>query len=297
MTVLATQRLLGPAWEELGDVELGELREARPGVRALIVTNETVDDAVLDRLPNLQIVANYGVGYDRVDVEACIRRGVVVTNTPGVLDAATADLAWALILATRRRVAEGDRIVRRGEWTGGWASGVLAQDVTGATLGIVGFGRIGSAVARRAQGFDLRILYTRRTDDGGEGYRELDDLLREADVVTIHVPSTPETRGLIDVRRLGLLKDGATLVNTARGEIVDEEALVQELVSGRIRAGLDVFVHEPHVPEALLDLDNVVLAPHLGSATIETRHAMTKLVVDNVLAVLRGEPPLTPVSA
>jgi glyoxylate reductase len=266
-------------------------------VRALIVTNETVDDAVLDRLPNLQIVANYGVGYDRVDVEACIRRGVVVTNTPGVLDAATADLAWALILATRRRVVEGDRIVRRGEWTGGWASGVLAQDVTGATLGIVGFGRIGSAVARRAQGFDLRILYTRRTDDGGEGYRELDDLLREADVVTIHVPSTPETRGLIDVRRLGLLKDGATLVNTARGEIVDEEALVQELVSGRIRAGLDVFVHEPHVPEALLDLDNVVLAPHLGSATIETRHAMTKLVVDNVLAVLRGEPPLTPVSA
>jgi glyoxylate reductase len=162
----------------------------------------------------------------------------------------------------------------------------------------VGLGRIGQAVARRASGFDLRVLYTRRTgadSDLGE-YRVLDDLLREADVVTIHAPRTPETEGLIDARRLALLRDGACLVNTARGEIVDEEALLRELASGRIRAGLDVFVHEPQVPEPLLDLPNVVLTPHLGSATRQAREAMTRLVVDNVLAFERGEPLLTPVT-
>jgi glyoxylate reductase len=187
--------------------------------------------------------------------------------------------------------------VRGGGWTGAWSDGALSDDVTGSTLGIVGLGRIGSAVARRARGFDLRILYTRRhpvETELGE-FRELDDLLAEADIVTVHVPLTPETECLLDARRLALLRDGTCLVNTARGEIVDEPALVAELVSGRIRAGLDVFANEPHVPPELLDLPNVVLTPHLGSATRRTREAMTRLVVDNLLAVERGEPPLTPV--
>jgi glyoxylate reductase len=214
-----------------------------------------------------------------------------VTNTPGVLDAATADLTWALILATRRRVVEGDRRVRAGEWKGSWADGFLAEEVSGSTLGIVGLGRIGQAVARRAEGFDLRVLSARR-----QGGTPLDELLAESDIVTIHAPLTPDTRGLIDAHRLALLADGSCLVNTARGEIVDESALVAELVSGRIRAGLDVFANEPHVPEELLSLPNVVLTPHLGSGTRQTREAMTRTVVDNILAFERGEPLLTPVS-
>ena len=275
---------------------LADLVAPQEGVEGLIVANEAVP---LDLLPALRVVANYGVGYDRVDVAACTARGVVVTNTPGVLDEATADLAFALILAVRRQVVDGDRVVRSGGWSGSWSEGGLAEEVSGSTLGIVGLGRIGSAVARRARGFDMRVLYTRRLradSDLGE-WRALDDLLAEADVVSLHVPRTPETNGLLDGRRLALLRDGATLVNTARGEIVDERALVRELVSGRISAGLDVFVHEPEVPAELLDLPNVVLTPHIGSATRQTREAMTRLVVDNVLAVERGEPPLTPVDA
>ena len=186
----------------------------------------------------------------------------------------------------------------RGEWGSRWTHGLVAEELTGSTLGIVGLGRIGQAVARRAQGFELRVLYTQRTrieTDLAE-YRELDALLAESDVVSIHTPLTPETSGLIDARRLALLRDGASLVNTARGEIVDEAALVAELVSGRLRAGLDVFAHEPHVPAELLSLPNVVLTPHLGSGTRQTREAMTRIVVDNVLAFERGEPLLTPVT-
>ena len=253
----------------------------------------------LDLLPSLRVVANFGVGYDRIDVAACAARGVVVTNTPGVLDDATADLAFALLLAVRRRIVDGDRFVRSGGWSGSWSEGGLAEEVSGSTLGIAGLGRIGSAVARRARGFDMRVLYTRRLradSDLGE-WRALDDLLAEADVVSVHVPLTPETEGLLDARRLALLRDGATLVNTARGEIVDEPALVRELVSGRISAGLDVFAHEPEVPAELLELPNVVLTPHIGSASRQTREAMTRLAVDNVLAVGRGDPPLTPVTA
>lgn len=298
MKVLSTRRYPGPAWDELGDVEIAPLRSLgrpRPDVEALVVANEPVP---LQLLPSLRVVANFGVGYDRIDVAACSERGVVVTNTPGVLDAATADLALALILATRRRVVAGDRLVRSGGWTGSWADSGLAEELTGSTLGIVGLGRIGSAVARRARGFDLRVLFTRRSpvaSDLGE-YRDLDELLVESDIVTIHAPLTPETDGLLDSRRLALLRDGACLVNTARGEIVDEPALVAELVSGRIHAGLDVFAHEPSVPSELLGLPNVVLTPHVGSATRQAREGMTRLVVDNLLAVARGEPPLTPAS-
>jgi len=292
LKVLATRRYPGPAFDELGDVEvraLGELESARPDVEALLVANEPVP---VDLLPELKLVANFGVGYDRLGIEELRRRGIAVANTPGVLSAATADLTFALILAVRRRVVEGDARVRRGEWRGSWADGFLAEELTGSTLGIIGLGRIGQAVARRAQGFELRVLYAQRTraeTDLGE-FRELDELLAESDLVTIHAPLTPETRGLLDARRLALLRDGAAVVNTARGEIVDESALVAELVSGRLRAGLDVFTHEPHVPEELLELPNVVLTPHLGSATRQTREAMTRLVVDNVLAFERGEP-------
>jgi glyoxylate reductase len=286
LTILATRRYPGPAFDELRDVEIGPL-EPRDDVEILVVANEPVDGALF---PSLRLVANFGVGYDRIGVEALTRRGVAVTNTPGVLDAATADLTWALILAARRRVVEGDRRVRECDWHGSWADGFLAEELTGSTLGIIGLGRIGSAVARRAEGFELRVLSTRRS-----GGTPLDELLAKSDIVTIHAPLTPETRGLLDARRLALLRDGASLVNTARGEIVDEDALVAELVSGRIRAGLDVFAHEPHVPDALLSLPNVVLTPHLGSATRQAREAMTRLVVDNIAAFEAGMPLVTEV--
>ena len=297
MRVLSTRRYPGPAFDELSDVEvlpLAAIAAPRPDVEGLIVANEPVP---LDLLPSLRIVANFSVGYDRIDVEACAAQGVVVTNTPGVLDNATADLAFALILATRRRVVEGDRLVRKGEWGASWAEGWIAEELSGSTLGIVGLGRIGSAVARRARGFELEVIYAqrRRIDTDLGEYRELDALFAESDIVSVHVPLSPETVRLVDARRLGLLRDGACFVNTARGEIVDQDALVAELVSGRIRGGLDVFVNEPNVPGQLLDLPNVVLTPHLGSATRQTREAMTRLAVDNVLAIERGDPPLTPV--
>jgi glyoxylate reductase len=292
LKVLATRRYPGPAFDELRDVAVAPLEtptEPQDDIGAVVVANEAVP---FDRFPSLRLIANFGVGYDRIDTEAAASRGIAVTNTPGVLDAATADLTFALMLAARRRVVEGDGLVRAGDWRSSWADSFLGEELTGSTLGLVGFGRIGQAVARRARGFDLRVLYTRRTradSDLGE-FRELDDLLREADIVSIHAPRTPETSGLVDARRLAFLRDGGCLVNTARGEIVDEEALVRELVSGRIRAGLDVFAHEPNVPAELLDLPNVVLTPHLGSATRQAREAMTRLVVDNILACERGEP-------
>lgn len=298
MKILSSRRYPGRAFDELDDVEilaLGDLGASRPDIEGLIVANEPVP---FDLLPGLRIVANYSVGYDRIDLDACRERGIVVTNTPGVLDAATADLAFALLLAARRQVVEGDRLVRSGGWASSWADSWVAEELTGSTLGVVGFGRIGQAVARRAQGFELRVLYTRRTrvDTDLGVYRDLDELLAEADLVSLHVPLTPETNGLIDARRLALLRDGACLVNTARGEVVDEPALVRELVSGRIRAGLDVFANEPHVPPELLGLDNVVLTPHLGSATRQAREGMTRLVVDNLLAFERGDPLLTQIS-
>jgi glyoxylate reductase len=247
---------------------------------------------LLERVPTLRIVANYGAGYDLVDVEACRRRGIVVTNTPGVTSAATADLTLGLILAVRRRIAAGDAFVRSGRWGSGWADEPLTGDeVTGSTLGIVGLGRIGEAVARRARGFDMTVLYTRRSVVDDPAYRPLDELLVESDLVSLHLPLTEETRGLIDAQHLALMRDGAALINTARGQIVDESALVAELVSGRLQAGLDVFADEPKLPSELFDLPNVVVTPHLGTATQATREAMTRVLVDNLLAVEAGESP------
>jgi glyoxylate reductase len=305
--ILASRRFPGPAWDELRDVEYyeGPLSRPRPDVDALAVVGEVIDGRTLELFPDLRLVANYGVGYDDIDVAACAAHGVAVTNTPGVLNAATADLALALILATRRRVVESDAFVRAGRWGADWASTtLLAQEVSGATLGIVGLGRIGKAVARRARGFEMRLLYTKRErlptaeeHELGLDYRDLDDLLREADIVTVHVPLADETELLLDARRLGLLHEGACLVNTARGALIDEPALVAELVAGRIRAGLDVFTDEPNVPPELFELPNVVLTPHLGSATHETREAMTRVLVDNLRAAEAGRPLPNPVYA
>jgi glyoxylate reductase len=288
VAIAATQTFPGPAWKELPEVTLLDSwppAEALPGVDVLVEAVVAVGPEELDLLPDLRLVANYGVGYDRVDVAACRERGVAVTNTPGVLDAAVADLTLALILACRRHLVESDRFVREGRWRRGWARPeLLGHDLAGSTLGLVGLGRIGRQVATRAEAFGMRIVFDRRA-----GGLPLDELLRTADVVSLHVPLTPETDNLISRERLALLQDGATLVNTARGAIVDEEALVEELASGRISAGLDVFAAEPRVPERLLDLPNVVLAPHIASATVETRAAMTRVLVNNVLAFLRGE--------
>ncbi|HKH31750.1 MAG TPA: NAD(P)-dependent oxidoreductase [Gaiellaceae bacterium] len=299
MRVLSSRRFPGPAWDELRHVEYfaWPLIEERQGAEALTVVARPVDDALLDLLPDLKLVANYGAGYELVDVDACRARGITVTNTPGAVDAPTADLAFALMLAVRRRTVEGDRYVRAGRWGSGWAEEeLMGDDVSGAALGIVGLGGVGRAVAWRARGFEMRVLYAKRQrlspedeSELGVAYRDLDDLLEEADIITLHVPQTHETERLLDARRLALLRDGACLVNTARGTVVDEDALVRELVSGRIRAGLDVFVHEPHVPEELFGLPNVVLAPHLGTALASAREAMTRVLVDNVLAFDRGE--------
>jgi glyoxylate reductase len=299
--VLAPQRFPGPAWDELAEVEYADwpLREPRPGVEVLAVVATRVDDAVLDLLPDLRVVANYGVGYDLIDVDACVRRGIAVTNTPDVLGIATADLTLALILAVRRRIVEGDRFVREGKWASGWElGGLMGDDVHGATLGIVGLGRIGRAVAERALAFGMRVLYTRRSDEDVPGLerRELEELLRESDVVTLHTPLTDQTRCLIDARRLSLMRDGACLINTARGALVDEQALVRELVSGRLHAGLDVYLDEPHVPRELLDLPNVVLQPHVGSATRATRQAATAELVANIRAALERRPLPNPVA-
>jgi glyoxylate reductase len=261
-------------------------------VEALAVVAQPVDRCTLELLPGLRVVANYGAGYELVDVDACRERGIAVTNTPGVTAAATADLTMGLLLAVRRRIVAADRFVRSGAWGSGWADEPLKGDeVNGATLGIVGLGRIGGAVAQRAAGFEMRVLHTRRRPDEDPGYRPLDELLAESDVVSLHVPLTDETRGFIDRRRLALMRDGACLVNTSRGQVVDERALVDELVPGRLRAGLDVFAEEPDVPRELFDLGNVVMTPHLGTATQATREAMTRVLVDNLLAVERGEDP------
>ena len=270
----------------------GQLTEERPDVEALAIVAEPVDEKILELLPNVRVVANYGAGYDLVDVEACHARGVMVTNTPGVTSAATADLTFGLILALRRRIAAGDAFVRSGRWGSGWVDEPLKGDeVAGSTLGIVGLGRIGQAVARRAEGFEMRVLYTRRRESEDPHYRSLEELLAESDVVSLHVPLTDATRGLIDARRLALMRDGTALINTSRGQIVDEPALVAELASGRLQAGLDVFAAEPNVPPALFELPNVVMTPHLGTATQTTRGAMTRVLVDNLLAVEAGQPP------
>jgi len=253
-------------------------------------------------LPKLRVVANCAVGYNNVDLVAAELRRIVVTNTPDVLTAATADLTWALILACARRLPAGMDLVRSGAWTGWHPQLLLGLELEGATLGIVGAGRIGQAVGRRATGFGMRIRYADRKAlpdferATGATRLELKPLLRESDVVTLHVPSTPETRGMINAESLALMKPGAILVNTARGDLVREEALAIALEEGRLAAaGLDVFAEEPDIHPRLRAAPRAVLLPHLGSATPPTRRRMAETAVANVQAVLAGRPPLTPV--
>jgi len=277
-----------------------ELHEAIAGADAVVtMLHDTVDAAFLDAAgAPLRVVANVAVGYDNVDVAAARERGVTITNTPGVLTDATADLAIALLLAVTRRIGEGERLIRsQRPWA--WSIDfMLGRGLRGKTLGIVGYGEIGQATATRARAFGMEVVYTKRSRGGDPGQVELDELLERAHVVSLHCPLTPETRHLIDGSALARMRDDAYLVNTARGPVVDEAALARALRDGVIAgAGLDVFEREPEVHPELVGLDNVVLIPHLGSATVETRTAMAELAAANAVAVLAGRDPVTPVSA
>ena len=255
------------------------------------VLTDRIDDELLAAGPSLKVVANIAVGYDNIDVSAAVRRGVVVTNTPDVLTEATAELTWALILAAARRVGEGERLVRRGAWKGWALDFMLGTELRGKQLGIIGRGRIGRAVAARAPAFGMTAVFAKE-------HMTVDELLHSSDVVSINTSLRPDTRHLIDRRALARMKRTAILVNTARGPVVDEEGLAWALQERLIAAAaLDVYEREPVVHEALLQMENVVLAPHLGSATRETRTAMIDLAVRNVIEVLQGRPPLTPISA
>lgn len=270
---------------------------------AVTLLTDRVDDAFLDAAPNLRVVANVAVGYNNIDVPACHARGVVVTNTPDVLTDATADLAMALTLMATRRLGEGERLIRSGTpWKWGMFM-MLGTGVQGRRLGIVGMGAIGEALAERARSFGMDVVYhNRRAVDAATEARlgarlvGLHELLETSDVVSLNCPYTEATHHLIDAAALERMKPTAYLVNTARGAIVDEEALVTALSDGRIAgAALDVFEHEPEVHPGLLELENAVLIPHLGSATVETRSAMAELAARNVVEVLAGRPPATPV--
>lgn len=263
----------------------------------------TIDDEVLAAAPTVKVVANVAVGYNNIDVAAARRRGVVVTNTPDVLTETTADFAWTLLMAAARRLVEADHFARSGQWQK-WEWDLLwGADIHGKTLGVVGFGRIGRAVARRALGFNMRVLYQDAVRADAAVERELratrmdlEPLLAQSDFVSLHTPLLPETRHLMNERTFRLMKKSAVLVNAARGPVVDEAALVRALKEGWIAgAGLDVFEEEPKVHPGLLPLKNVVLAPHIASASFDTRLAMATLAVRNCLAVLDGQPPLTPV--
>ena len=278
-----------------------ELLQRVKGVDVLVcLLTEPIDGAVLDAAgPQLKVVANVAVGYNNIDVEACRARGVVATNTPDVLTNACADFTWGLILAVTRRLGEGERVVRAGKW-GGWALDyMLGMELRGKQLGLVGVGRIGRAVADTAPAFGMTIAYTDQRDAGipGAAQMPLDRLLATSDVVSLHVPMTPETKHLIDQKALIKMKRGAYLINTSRGPVVDEAALAwalkERIIGG---AALDVYEKEPEINPALMSLENVLLIPHLASATTETRTAMADLAVSNAIAVLNGQPPLTPVT-
>ncbi len=316
--IVVTRRIPDPAIELLesaGDVwvsphdrplSTAELHDAVRGADAAVtLLHDRVDDAFLDAAgPGLRIAANVAVGYDNVDVGACARRGVIVSNTPGVLTEATADIAFALILMSTRRLGEGERLIRAET---GWSWSMffmLGTGIQGKTLGIVGLGQIGLATARRARAFGMEVVYAGRRQAPEEVEAELgarlvplDELLATADVVSLHCPLSAETRHLIDADALARMKPSAFLVNTTRGPVVDEAALADALRAGAIAgAGLDVFEREPEVHPGLIELENVVLIPHLGSATIETRTAMGVLAAQNVVAVLGGGAPVTPVA-
>jgi glyoxylate reductase len=315
-SVFVTRRLPGAGTEQLNElarvdiwpqpspIPRAELLRLARGQNAMItMLTEKVDEELLDAAgPQLRVVANYAVGYDNIDVDACDARGVIATHTPDVLTDATADATWALILAAARRIVEADALQRGGQtWT--WAPDfLLGRHISGKTLGIVGFGRIGQAVARRAAGFEMEVLHYSRPTLGRHPNTDaravsLDELLSRSDVVSVHLPASPETHHFFGDALFARMKRGAVFVNTARGSVVDEQALAEALADGRLfAAGLDVFENEPQVPPRLRDLSNTVLTPHIASATEESRTAMAQVACANVAAVLRNQPPLTPIN-
>ncbi|MBX3330993.1 MAG: D-glycerate dehydrogenase [Nitrospira sp.] len=274
-----------------------ELRHGFAEAQAVICTlTDRIDVSVLSHATKLRIIANYAVGYNNIDLPAAAQRGIIVTNTPDVLTDATADLTWALLLALARRVVEGDAWVRTGHWPGWTPTQMLGADVSGKRLGIIGMGRIGQAVAQRAAGFRMSVIYAgRQSVSSPPGvswvWRTLDEVVAESDFLSLHVPLTETTRHLIDRRRLAMMKPTAFLINTSRGPVIDEAALLSALETQTIAgAGLDVYEQEPVVPARLTLLSNVVLLPHLGSATRETRVRMGLICLDNIAAVLSGRP-------
>jgi len=302
--VLVTSPMLEDGLAPLADHELVSwdrsvpLPEAAQDVVAILCLLTDRIDAGALAAPGLKVVANVAVGYDNIDVAAAAARGIPVTNTPGLLDETTADTAFALVLAACRRTTDAEAALRAGEWAGWALDGFLGVDVHGALLGLVGYGRIARAVERRALGFGMRVHHHARHNTGADGYvAMLDDLLVTADVVSLHVPLTPDTQHLIDARRLSLMKPSAVLVNTARGPVLDEVALADALAAGQIfAAGLDVYDGEPAVHPSLLAAPHLTLLPHIGSATRATRVAMVRLAAENIAAVLAGHDPLTPVT-
>ncbi len=279
----------------------GEIIERLKGMDGMVcLLTDAIDGEIMDAEPNLKVISNYAVGFNNIDVEAATERGIPVTNTPGVLTETTADFAWALLMAIARRVVEADKFTREGKFKGWRPQLLLGSDVYGKTIGIVGMGRIGQAMARRARGFDMNILYYDEYRPDPEVEKELgltyvpfDELLQKADYVSIHVPLMESTHHLIGERELKLMKKTAYLINSARGPIVDEKALVKALQEKEIAgAGLDVFEDEPELAPGLAELDNVVLAPHIASATIETRSKMATMAAEGCLSVLKGERPV-----
>ena len=274
------------------------LRRVKDKEGLICLLTEKVNDELLRAAPKLRIAANVAVGFDNIDVDACTRRGVVATNTPGVLDETTADFAWTLLLAVARRLGEGEALARSGNWKGWNLDQLCGADIWGKTLGIVGFGRIGKAVARRALGFQMKVIYTdgvRASEDVERSlnaeFRDMNALLAESDFISVHVPLLPETRGLFDAPKFFRMKSTAFLVNTARGPVVDEAALVAALESKKIAgAALDVYENEPFIHPGL-KRPNVILAPHLASASIETRTKMAVMAVNNVVALFQGQKP------
>jgi glyoxylate reductase len=309
--VLATHRLFEPAkiiLQEQCEVEYWEKSERPPREEVLrrvkdkealvCLLTEKVNEELLQAAPKLKIAANVAVGFDNIDVAACTKRGVVATNTPGVLDETTADFAWTLLMAVGRRLLEGDALARSGNWKGWDLDQLVGTDVWGKTLGIVGFGRIGRAMARRASGFQMKLIYTDEVraapnveKELGAEFREMNGLLAEADFISLHTPLLPETRGLFNAGKFNRMKRTAYLINTSRGPVVNENDLVAALESGRIAgAALDVFEKEPAIHPGLRRA-NVVLAPHIASASLETRTKMACMAAENVVALLQGRRP------
>ncbi|MCB9641132.1 MAG: D-glycerate dehydrogenase [Myxococcales bacterium] len=310
--IFATQALPGPAFLQLDEThDLSVFSEDRSPSKEEIIQgvqhaevlismiSDDIDPAIMDAAPQLKIIANYAVGYNNINIDWATRRNIPVLHTPHVLTDASADLAFTLLVATARRVVECDQWLRAGQWQG-WKPGLmLGTQITGKTLGIVGMGRIGQALARRARGFEMPILYTNPEQlpsslerEFGARYVELEELLAQSDFVSLHCPLNPKTHHLINAERLQQMKQGAILINTARGPIVDEEALVHALLSGHIQgAGLDVFEQEPEVHPGLVESPKVILTPHIGSATEETRAQMSAVLVDGINTILQGKVP------